>query len=227
MDQTILIVDDEARLLKVLEAYLQKEGFHVLRASNGQEALNQAAHTPPDLVVLDIMMPVVNGFEFMRIFRQTSQVPIIMLTARVSEEDIVIGLELGADDYMVKPFQPRELLARIRAVLRRTENQRIRPQKLRFNGIALHPDRRQVEIKDEFIPLTPSEYNILAVLMSAPQRVLSRLELLEATQGEAFQGYERTIDTHIKNLRIKIESDPGQPNFITTVYGAGYRFEGE
>ncbi|MBN2556579.1 MAG: response regulator transcription factor [Anaerolineales bacterium] len=227
MDQKILIVDDEARLLNVLEAYLQKEGFHVLRASNGQEALNQAAHTSPDLIVLDIMMPVMNGLEFMRIFCQTSQAPIIMLTARVSEEDIVIGLELGADDYMIKPFQPRELLARIRAVLRRTENQRIRPQKLRFNGIALHPDRRQVEIEGTFIPLTPSEYNLLAVLMSAPQRVFSRLELLEATQGEAFQGYERTIDTHIKNLRNKIESDPGQPNFITTVYGAGYRFEGE
>ena len=227
MGKTILIVDDEIRLLNVLEAYLRKEGFHVSRASNGQEALNQAARTPPDLIVLDIMMPVMNGHEFMRIFRQTSQAPIIMLTARVSEEDIVIGLELGADDYMIKPFQPRELLARIRAVLRRTDSQRIRPQKLRFNGIALHPDRRQVEIKGDFIPLTPSEYNILAVLMSAPQRVFSRLELLEATQGEAFQGYERTIDTHIKNLRIKIESDPGQPNFITTVYGAGYRFEGE
>jgi len=223
----ILIVDDEQRLLDVLEAYLVKDGFQVARAENGRQALEKAKRVQPDLIVLDVMMPVMDGFDFLREYRKTASVPVIMLTAKISNEDIVIGLELGADDYMVKPFQPRELVARIRAVLRRVETPQIRPKKLRFNGIALHPERREVEVGDELQPLTPSEYSLLALLMSAPGRVFSRRELLEATQGEVFEGYERTIDTHIKNLRIKVEADSRNPVFIKTVYGVGYRFSGE
>lgn len=227
MNETILIVDDERRLLDVLEAYLLKEGFQVARAENGRLALEQAKRVHPDLIVLDVMMPEMDGFDFLREYRKAEAVPIIMLTAKVSNEDIVIGLELGADDYMVKPFKPRELVARIRAVLRRVDVPQIKPQKLRFKGIALHPDRREVEVGETFLALTPSEYSLLALMMSAPGRVFSRLELLEATQGEVFEGYERTIDTHIKNLRAKVEADSRNPVFITTVYGVGYRFSGE
>jgi len=228
MERTILIVDDEEHLLNVLEAYLQKEGFTVQRAVNGQQALDKAARVEPDLIVLDIMMPVMDGLDFLRHYRKESRVPVIMLTARIADEDIVVGLELGADDYMIKPFQPRELLARIRAVLRRTEKEEsTHPQRLRYGDISLHPDRRQIEVGEEFIPLTPSEYGILAVLMATPGRVFSRLELLEATQGDVYKGYERTIDTHIKNLRAKIEHDPRHPAYIRTVYGAGYCFEGD
>jgi len=227
MNETILIVDDEERLLNVLEAYLKKEGFRVQRAKNGLQALEKARRNPPALIVLDIMMPEMDGLEFMRRFRKESQTPIIMLTARVADEDVVVGLELGADDYMIKPFKPRELLARIRAVLRRAESTPSRPPRLRFGHVVLHPDERRVEVEGVNIRLTPSEYALLAVLMSAPRRVFSRMELLEATQGTAYEGYDRTIDTHVKNLRAKMESDPRNPRYIKTIYGAGYAFEGE
>jgi DNA-binding response OmpR family regulator len=223
MAKTIMVVDDEERLVSVLEAYLKQAGFRVVKAYNGREAIFQARHEKPDLIVLDVMMPEMDGYEFMRLHRKERDTPIIMLTARVEEEDKVIGLELGADDYVTKPFRPRELLARIRALLRRVGENAPKPEVLRQGDITLDREAHIVTVSGEPVDLTPSEFDLLATLMSAPGRAFSRLELLDRVQGTSHEGYERTIDVHIKNLRAKIEPDPGSPRYVQTVYGVGYR----
>ena len=223
MAKTILVVDDEPRLVSLLEAYLRQAGFRVATASNGRQADQVARREEPDLIVLDIMMPEVDGLEFMRTFRQRSEAPIILLTARVEEDEKVIGLELGADDYVTKPFRPRELVARIRAVLRRGGHVLPQAAHLRVGELGLNRDDHRVTVAEAEVNLTPSEFDLLSALMSNPGRVFSRLELLEMVQGTDYPGYARTIDVHVKNLRAKIELDPRRPRYIETVYGVGYR----
>lgn len=225
MPQTILIVDDERRMVSLLQSYLQQEGYHVATAYNGSEALAVARAENPDLVVLDIMMPEMNGYEFMRAHRAERDTPIIMLTAKVEDEDKIIGLELGADDYVTKPFKPRELMARVRNVLRRAGKNEPKGQALKVHDISLDRDTREVTVDGRDIDLTPSEFDLLAALMTSPGRVFSRLDLLDVIQGVRYEGYERTIDTHIKNLRAKLEENPRKPDHIETVYGVGYRLK--
>ena len=227
MSKTIMVVDDEKRLVSLVESYLTQEGYHVVSAYNGQEALTVARREKPDLIVLDVMMPEMDGYEFMRRHRAETNTPIILLTARVDDEEKVIGLEVGADDYMTKPFRPRELVARVRAVLRRGGEPKPDGKVLKAADIVLDRDQRTVKVAGEFTDLTPSEFDILTALMSSPGRVYSRLDLLDIIQGVRYEGYERTIDTHIKNLRSKIELDPRSPHYIETVYGVGYRFRRE
>jgi DNA-binding response OmpR family regulator len=224
MAQTIMVVDDEKRLVSLVESYLNQAGYRVVTASNGREALLVAARENPDLIILDLMMPEMDGHEFTEIYRQEHNTPIIMLTARVEEEEQVIGLELGADDYVTKPFRPRELMARVRAVLRRAGQAEPPAKVLKVAGITLDRDSRSVKVDQRYVDLTPSEFDLLAALMTAPGRVFSRLDLLDIIQGIRYEGYQRTIDLHIKNLRAKIENDPRSPHFVETVYGVGYRF---
>jgi DNA-binding response OmpR family regulator len=223
MKQTILIVDDEKRMVSLLQSYLTQEGYRVVTAYNGREALEAADNEAPDLVILDIMMPEMNGYEFMRTHRAAKDTPIIMLTAKVADDDKVVGLELGADDYVTKPFKPRELMARVRNILRRTGRNGTKAQALKVLDISLDRDTREVLAGERTVDLTPSEFDLLAALMSTPGRVFSRLDLLDVIQGVRYEGYERTIDTHVKNLRAKIEEDPRNPQYIETVYGVGYR----
>ncbi len=224
MSKKIMIVDDEPRLVSVVEAYLTQEGFDVATASNGQEALFVARESKPDLIILDVMMPEMDGFEFMRAHRREAETPIILLTAKVEEDDKVIGVELGADDFVTKPFRPRELVARVRALLRRAGQTRPEAAVIRASNIELDRERHTVEVGERYVDLTPSEFDLLAALMSVPGRAYSRLELLDRIQGVAYEGYERTIDVHIKNLRSKVEPKPKEPHYIQTVYGVGYRF---
>jgi DNA-binding response OmpR family regulator len=223
MPQTILIIDDEKRLVSLVQSYLVQEGYRVVTAYNGKEALSIAQKEKPDLIILDIMMPEMNGYDFMRAHRSESDTPIIMLTAKVEDDDKVIGLELGADDYVTKPFKPRELMARVRNVLRRAGKSEPKGKTLKVGDIMLDRDSREVIAGDRSVDLTPSEFDLLAALMSAPGKVFSRLDLLDVIQGVRYEGYERTIDTHIKNLRAKIEPDPRKPHYIETMYGVGYR----
>ncbi|MGZ9165494.1 MAG: winged helix-turn-helix domain-containing protein, partial [Anaerolineales bacterium] len=190
-------------------------------------ALTVARREKPDLIVLDVMMPEMDGYEFMRKHRSDNNTPIILLTARVDDEEKVIGLEVGADDYMTKPFRPRELVARVRAVLRRAGEKEPNAKILKAADIILERDSRTVRVAQQYIDLTPSEFDILTALMASPGRVYSRLDLLDIIQGIRYDGYERTIDTHIKNLRGKIELEPRDPQYIETVYGIGYRFKRE
>ena len=227
MAKTILVVDDEQRLVSVVKAYLEQDGFRVVTASNGREAIHVARHEKPDLIILDIMMPEMDGYDFLRVHRKERETPIIMLTAKVADDEKVIGLELGADDYVTKPFKPRELIARVRAVLRRAGKTEPTPEILRVGEITLDRDSHTVTVRDHFIDLTPSEFDLLATLMSSPGRAFSRLDLLDRLQGTAYEGYERTIDVHVKNLRAKIEDDPHAPRYVETVYGVGYRFSRE
>jgi DNA-binding response OmpR family regulator len=224
MAKTIMVVDDEVRLVALLESYLTQEGYQVVTAYDGDQALNVAHHNSPDLIILDLMMPKVDGLEFMRRHRAERNTPIILLTARVGDEDKVLGLELGADDYVTKPFKPRELMARVRAVLRRAGETTPQGRSLEIAGIYLDRDSRLVRVDDRVVDLTPSEFDLLTALMISPGRVFTRLDLLDVVQGVRYEGYERTIDTHIKNLRAKIEVDPRHPRWIETVYGVGYRF---
>jgi DNA-binding response OmpR family regulator len=224
MAKKILVVDDKAELRTLLKQYLTQEGFDIVTASNGQEALFVARHEKPDLILLDIMMPEMGGFEFMRAFSREADTPIILLTAKLEENDKVLGLELGADDYITKPFSPRELTARVRAVLRRMDKAGQPADVLRLGEISLDRSGRILHVSGQMVDLTPSEFELLATLMAAPGRVFSRLEILDRLQGAAYEGYERTIDVHIRNLRTKIEPDPSNPRYIETVYGAGYRF---
>jgi DNA-binding response OmpR family regulator len=223
MSQTILIVDDERRMVSLLQSYLMQEGFRVVTAYNGREALEVADRENPDLVVLDIMMPEMNGYDFLYAHRAGKDTPIIMLTAKVEDEDKVVGLELGADDYVTKPFKPRELMARVRNVLRRAGKNKPAGESLKVLDLSLDRETREVLVAGRSADLTPSEFDLLAALMSAPGKVFSRLDLLDVIQGVRYEGYERTIDTHVKNLRSKIEPDPRKPKYIETVYGVGYR----
>ena len=224
MSKTILVVDDKANVRTLLREYLTEEGFRVVSAENGQQALFVARDEKPDLIMLDIMMPEMGGYDFMRAYRKESDTPIIMLTAKLEETDKVLGLELGADDYVTKPFSMKEIVARIRAVLRRTSQAAPPANILRGGGITLNQDEHTVKVGQQFVDLTPSEFNLLGVLMCTPGRVFSRLDLLERLQGTAFEGVERTIDVHVRNLRTKIEADPSKPRRIETVFGIGYRF---
>ncbi|MBN2391684.1 MAG: response regulator transcription factor [Anaerolineae bacterium] len=227
MPKTILVVDDKASLRTMVKAYLTEQGFRVVTAADGQEALFVARAEKPDLILLDIMMPKIDGYEFIRIFGKEQETPIILLTAKLEETDKVLGLELGADDYITKPFGMREMLARIRAVLRRAEKPACAPDVLRAAGIVLDKDQRSVTVGGTEVSLTPTEFDLLATLMSEPGRVFSRAALLEAVQGIAFEGMERSINVHIRNLRTKIEPDPANPRYIETVFGVGYRFCGD
>ena len=227
MSKTILVVDDEVRLVALVKAYLEKDGFQVVAAKNGREALFMARQEKPDLILLDIMMPEMDGHEFMRIHRQERPTPIILLTAKVEEDDKIIGLELGADDYVTKPFSPRELLARVRAVLRRGSQPVAESARLRVADVTLDLEHYVVEVAGERIDLTRSEFDLLAILMASPGRAFSRLDLLDKLQGTTFVGSERTVDVHIKNLRSKIEPNSRKPRYVETVYGVGYRFAPE
>lgn len=227
MSKTILIVDDKASLRTMVKAYLSEQGFRVVTAADGQEALFVAREAKPDLILLDVMMPKIDGYEFIRIFSKEQETPIILLTAKLEETDKVLGLELGADDYITKPFGMREMLARIRAVLRRAEKTAPEPEILRASDVVLDKDRRSVTVGSTNVNLTPTEFDLLATLMAEPGRVFSRASLLEAVQGIAFEGLERSINVHIRNLRTKIEPDPGNPCYIETVFGVGYRFSAD
>ncbi|NLG28519.1 MAG: response regulator transcription factor [Chloroflexi bacterium] len=229
MTMRILVVDDEVQIVRVLRGYLEQSGYTVLTAHDGRDALRIARQDRPDLVVLDLMLPGISGLDVCRALRKESDVPIIMLTARVEETDRLVGLELGADDYVTKPFSPREVVARVRAVLRRThpEVAAQEAEVLTAGDLRLDSARRSLEISGRRVELTPSEYEILRALMRQPGRVFQRSQLLEAAQGEAFEGYERTIDTHIKNLRRKIEPSPRRPEYILTVQGYGYKLREE
>jgi DNA-binding response OmpR family regulator len=224
MAKTILVVDDEKRLRDLVQAYLAQEGFRVVTAADGQEALFVARHEKPDLILLDLMMPEMGGYEFLRANSKERDTPVIILTAKLEENDKVLGLELGADDYVTKPFSMRELTARVRAVLRRAGDKASEMEILRGADITLDLGSRLVTVGETRVDLTPSEFDLLAVLMSAPGRAFSRADLLDRLQGTAFEGYERTIDVHIRNLRAKIEPDPRHPCYVETVYGIGYRF---
>jgi DNA-binding response OmpR family regulator len=203
---------------------LEKAGYEVVTASDGQEALLVTRHEKPDLVILDLTMPEMDGLEYTRRLRREKDTPIIMLTARVEETDRIIGLELGADDYVTKPFSPREVVARVRAVLRRVQPTPTPAEILRVGDLVLDQQEHSVTLDDQPIDLTPTEFDLLATLMAHPGRAFSRMELLERLQGEAFAAYERTIDAHVKNLRAKIEADPSNPRYILTVFGVGYKF---
>lgn len=229
MSKTILVVDDAESLRTMLRSYLAQEGYRVVTAADGREALFVARQERPDLIILDVMMPELGGYEFLNVYRREGEAPIIMLTAKVEESDKVLGLELGADDYLTKPFSLRELSARIRAVLRRAEKGAAGSGRslLRVGDLTLDRDSRIVTAGDRAVSLTPSEFDLLATLMSTPGRVYSRLELLDHLQGDAFEGYERTIDVHIRNLRTKIEPEPRNPRYVLTVYGIGYRLAAE
>lgn len=223
--ETILVVDDEAKIVKTVKAYLESAGFRVVTAQDGQMALTVFRHERPALVILDLGLPAIDGLDVARSLRRDSDVPIIMLTARVDEADKLVGLELGADDYVSKPFSPRELVARVRAVLRRVGGEREQAVPPIVAGeVKIDLERRQVTVAGRTVDLTATEFELLAVLARNPGRVFTRLELLDRVQGYAFEGYERTVDAHVKNLRQKLEKDPKQPRYLLTVYGVGYRF---
>ena len=223
----ILIVDDETRLVDVLRAYLERDGYRVAAAYNGREALLLARREKPDLVLLDLMLPEMDGMEVCRTLRKESEVPIIMLTARSEETDKLIGLELGADDYVTKPFSPREVVARVRAVLRRSlMSPGAGEEAITLGNLVIDQARHEVRRQDEVIAITPTEFELLWALASNRGRVLSRLQLMEKALGDSYEGYERTIDAHVKNLRRKIELDPAHPRYVQTVFGVGYKVEG-
>ena len=224
MGKKILVVDDEKKLATILKGYLEQAGFVVTTAYDGQAALTVFRHEKPALVLLDLNLPTIDGLDVSRTLRKESNVPIIMLTARVEEADRLIGLELGADDYIVKPFSPREVVARVRAVLRRSEGEATPVEQFSAGELALDLGKHSLQVHGHRVELTPTEFDLLAVMMQNPGRAFTRLQLLEHVQGEAFEGYERTVDAHVKNLRQKIERDPKNPRYILTVFGVGYKF---
>ena len=225
-NKKIVVIDDEPSVQEVVRGYLEKDGYLVYVAGNGQEGLALAERTKPGLIVLDLMLPDVSGEEICREIRSRSDVPILMLTAKASEDERVGGLALGADDYLTKPFSPRELVARVRAVLRRTQGTETPlVEVLSFDEGALEIDTVQHEVRrdGQAVELTRNEYRLLVTLARYPGRVYSRFELINHVQGYDFEGYERTIDAHVKNLRKKIELDPKSPRYVETVFGVGYR----
>ena len=227
MTKTILVVDDKREMRNMIKAYLEQEGYRIVTAGDGREALFVAREEHPDLILLDLMMPEMSGYDFLRAHSREAATPVIILTAKLDESDKVLGLELGADDYVTKPFSLRELTARVRAVLRRLEKSQNDSDVLHAGGITLDRNRRVVDVQERHVELTPTEFDLLATFLGTPGRVFSRLDLLEKIQGDSYEGYERTIDVHIRNLRAKIEQDPRAPQYIETVYGVGYRFAGK
>jgi len=239
--KTILVVDDEPKIVQLARDYLEHAGFAVVTAADGRAALDAIARAAPDLVILDLGLPEVDGLEVTRRLRRDGEVPIVMLTARDDELDKLLGLELGADDYMTKPFSPRELVARVRAVLRRTDAggaggaggvggaPRGAPDDeaghvIRAAEVTIDTDRMRVDVAGREVELTPTEFQLLVALARRPGRILTRSQLLDAVHGVAFESYERAIDTHVKNLRRKLEPDPRLPRYVLTVHGVGYRF---
>ncbi|RJR06286.1 DNA-binding response regulator [Candidatus Parcubacteria bacterium] len=226
----ILVVDDEVKIVEVVKSYLENNGYSVCEAYNGKEALDKFNKVNPSLVVLDLMLPDISGEEICKTIRKKSRVPIIMLTAKIEEEDVLKGLNIGADDYITKPFSPRQLVARVAAVLRRLDDEAVPLSSiLTYNNDDLVIDTLKYEVKKDgmIINLTPNEYKILMTMVKYPSKAFTREELICMVLGEDFDGYDRTIDTHIKNLRQKIENDPKTPKYILTVHGIGYRFGGE
>lgn len=220
----ILVVDDEQKIVDMVSHFLANEGFLVEGANDGHEAFKKLDSFKPNLIVLDVLMSPINGIDILKKIRQDTEIPVIMLTAKAEEIDKLIGLELGADDYITKPFSLRELTARIRVVLRRSLDRPLPSRVLSFEHLLLDPERMEVFCDDELIVLTPTEFKILENLMSQPGRVFTRLQLLESL-GETYIGYERTLDTHVSHLRKKIEKDQTKPSLIQTVYGIGYKLE--
>ena len=225
-DAKILVVDDDKKIVELVTAYLKRDGYHVLAAYDGQQAIDLARHKQPDLIILDLALPQVDGMDVCRVLRAESNVPIIMLTARTTEDDKLTGLGLGADDYVTKPFSPRELVARVRTVLRRVGEKESGPPEVRFGDVVMDFVRHEVRMSGQVVSLTPTEFRLLEVLVKEPGKAFKRLELLEQVCGYEYEGLERTIDAHVKNLRKKIEPEPGRPRYIVTVPGVGYRFEG-
>jgi len=226
MKPTVLVVDDDKKTVDLIRLYLEKDGYQVLTAFDGRQALDLSRRRQPGLIILDLMLPRVDGLDVCRILRSESKVPIIMLTAKTTEEDKLVGLDLGADDYVTKPFSPRELVARVRAVLRRMHTEDDSgPAELTFGDMVVDFIRHEARIRGESIHLTPKEFKLLETMAKQPGRVFSRLELLEHAFGFDYGGFERTVDVHVMNLRKKIEPDPTVPTYIQTVYGLGYKFE--
>jgi DNA-binding response OmpR family regulator len=225
----ILLVDDEKRIIEVLEAYLEREGYDIHCADNGIDALKKAKTINPDLIILDLMLPDISGEEVCRLVRKESDVPILMLTAKSAEDDRINGIVMGADDYLTKPFSPREVVVRVQAILRRVKKTE-KVDRIEFNHkqLAIDLSKKEVTVKGQDVILTPIEYKLLTNMALNPGRVYSRMDLLEKIQDEGmyYEGYERSVDTHIKNLRKKIELDSRQPTFILTVFGMGYKFGG-
>ncbi len=224
----ILVVDDDAKTVELVKLYLSRDGYKVLTAYDGIEALRLARESRPDLIVLDLMLPGLDGLQVCRTLRGESDVPIIMLTAKTAEQDRLIGLDLGADDYVTKPFSPKELAARVRAVLRRLPEEALQrgPVEVTQGELRVNFLRHEVSLAGKPLNLTPIEFRLLGVLMREPEKVFSRAELIDKVFGYDFEGFDRTVDVHIRNLRRKLEADPDHPRYIKTVYGAGYRFGG-
>ena len=225
--KSILVVDDEPKIVRLARDYLEHAGFVVVTARDGREALQAVRQHRPDLVVLDLGLPELDGLDVTRTLRRDSNLPIVMLTARDDEIDKLLGLELGADDYLTKPFSPRELVARVKAVLRRSEVVPDKTDLIRAGDVVLDVPRMRTEVAGRTIDLTPTEFQLLATLVRRPGRIFTRGQLLDQVRGVTFESYERAIDTHVKNLRRKIEPDPRQPRYLLTVYGVGYRFAEE
>jgi two-component system, OmpR family, alkaline phosphatase synthesis response regulator PhoP len=227
-NKKVLIVDDDAKIVELVKLYLNRDGYGVITAYDGTTALKLAREAHPDLIVLDIMLPGIDGLEICRILRQESTVPIVLLTARTTEQDRVIGLDLGADDYVIKPFSPKELAARVRAVLRRTASdaQDMGPEEIKLDRLTINFPRHEAYLDNKSINLTPVEFKLLGVMLREPNRVFSRSQLIEKVLGYDFDGFDRTIDVHILNLRRKLEPEAGHPKYIKTVYGSGYKFTG-
>jgi two-component system, OmpR family, alkaline phosphatase synthesis response regulator PhoP len=225
--KTILVVDDEPKIVQIARDYLERAGFGVVAAGDGRSVLPMVRSAKPDLIVLDLALPGMDGLDVTRALRRESEIPIIMLTARDDEADRLVGLELGADDYIVKPFSPKELVARVRAVLRRWDGARAGTEIVRAGDLVLDVPRMQATIGDRALSLTPTEFQVLAVMARQPGRIFTRGQLLEAVHGIAVESYERAIDSHIKNIRRKLEPDPRHPRYILAVHGIGYKFADE
>lgn len=221
----ILVVDDEPQIVKVMKSYLEKAGYHVVTAADGNTAVQVFHSEKPDFVILDLNLPGMDGLDVCRTIRREADIPILMLTARVEETDKLIGLELGADDYVIKPFSPREVVARVRTIFRRASGSPSRPEIFQFGDLVIDTEKHSVILSSRSIDLTPTEFDLLVVMARQPRRVFTRLQLMEQAQGDAFEGYERTIDAHIKNLRLKLEPNPKKPVYIHTVFGVGYKLQ--
>ena len=225
--EKILVVDDEVKIVRVVKAYLEKEGYQVAEAYDGRQALESARREHPDLVILDLMLPEMSGWDVCRTLRQESNIPVIMLTAQDEDTDKIVGLELGADDYVTKPFNPKELMARVHAILRRVGRQAVETRILGSGELKIDLDRREVRVAGAEVHVTPTEFDLLVTLAEHPGRVHTREQLMDRVLGGTMEGYDRAIDSHIKNLRQKIEPDPRKPRYVLTAFGVGYKFAGE
>lgn len=225
MSTTILVVDDNASVRRLLQDYLEEQDYRVITADNGENALYSARREQPDLILLDLMMPKMDGYEFLRLYRQNRQTPVIMITARQDEPDAVLALEMGADDYVVKPFRMRELHARIRAVLRRAESKPPSEKRLQVGEVVLDPVVHSVCVDGRPVALTPIEFDLLGILMRAPDQVFRRAQLVEALSESGFNGLESTLNVHVHNLRAKLKITPNSPGYIASIFGVGYRMQ--